>query len=164
VTEIHELLNIEQSTTSHHLGILKDKGVLLSKRDGKNTYYFLKHNNLRQIVECVSQCCDRWSANPFLPTPNHNTWPCGSDQDHNRHGFYLLLPHAYWFVTINIDNLMLYLFLKRGIRYTEDRGINCIKPWQEYALQNSLHLKWPMLCGIMMDHVKMFMDTPISYM
>lgn len=59
VTEIHELLNIEQSTTSHHLGILKDKGVLLSKRDGKNTYYFLKHNNLRQIVECVRQCCDR---------------------------------------------------------------------------------------------------------
>jgi len=58
VTEIHELLNIEQSTTSHHLGILKDKGVLLSKRDGKNTYYFLKHNNLRQIVDCVSQCCD----------------------------------------------------------------------------------------------------------
>lgn len=58
VTEIHELLQIEQSTTSHHLGILKDKGVLSSKRDGKNTYYFLKHNNLRQIVECVSECCD----------------------------------------------------------------------------------------------------------
>lgn len=58
VTEIHELLKIEQSTTSHHLGILKDKGVLSSKRDGKNTYYFLKHNNLRQIVECVSKCCD----------------------------------------------------------------------------------------------------------
>src|SRR5210317_660551 len=58
VTEIHELLNIEQSTTSHHLGILKDKGVLSSKREGKNTYYFLKHNNLRQIVECVSRCCD----------------------------------------------------------------------------------------------------------
>ena len=58
VTEIHELLQIEQSTTSHHLGILKDKGVLSSKRNGKNTFYFLKHNNLRQIVECVSKCCD----------------------------------------------------------------------------------------------------------
>ena len=26
VTEIHQCLNIEQSTASHHLGILKDKG------------------------------------------------------------------------------------------------------------------------------------------
>ena len=56
VTEIHELLNIEQSTTSHHLGILKDKGVLSSQRNGKNTYYFLKHNNLSSIVDCVSKC------------------------------------------------------------------------------------------------------------
>lgn len=56
VTEIHEMLHIEQSTTSHHLGILKDKGVLVSKREGKNTYYFLKHNNLSQIVECISLC------------------------------------------------------------------------------------------------------------
>lgn len=57
VTEIHELLKIEQSTTSHHLGILKDKGVLSSKRDGKNTYYFLKHQNLGQIVDCLNRCC-----------------------------------------------------------------------------------------------------------
>jgi ArsR family transcriptional regulator, virulence genes transcriptional regulator len=56
VTEIHELLKIEQSTTSHHLGILKDKGVLSSKREGKNTYYFLKHENLSNIVSCVSNC------------------------------------------------------------------------------------------------------------
>jgi len=56
VTEIHNLLNIEQSTTSHHLGILKDKGVLVSKREGKNTYYYLKHENLTHIIECVSRC------------------------------------------------------------------------------------------------------------
>jgi len=56
VTEIHEKLNIEQSTTSHHLGILKDKGVLASKREGKNTYYFLKHEQLNHIVECISKC------------------------------------------------------------------------------------------------------------
>ncbi len=31
VTEIHELLGIEQSTTSHHLGILKDqRGVVFA--------------------------------------------------------------------------------------------------------------------------------------
>ncbi|MBT3747690.1 MAG: helix-turn-helix transcriptional regulator [Bacteroidetes bacterium] len=56
VTEIHEKLNLEQSTTSHHLGILKDKGVLASKRDGKNTYYFLRHEQLSNIVECISKC------------------------------------------------------------------------------------------------------------
>jgi DNA-binding transcriptional ArsR family regulator len=56
VTEIHELLNIEQSTTSHHLGILKDKGVLGSKRDGKNSYYFLKHENITDLLGCISKC------------------------------------------------------------------------------------------------------------
>lgn len=56
VTEIHELLGIEQSTTSHHLGILKDKGVLVSKREGKNTYYYIKNENLNKIIECVSKC------------------------------------------------------------------------------------------------------------
>lgn len=59
VTEIHERLGIEQSTTSHHLGILKDKGVLVSRREGKNTYYCLKHNTLSSIVQCISKCaCD----------------------------------------------------------------------------------------------------------
>ncbi|MDY0199398.1 MAG: metalloregulator ArsR/SmtB family transcription factor [Bacteroidales bacterium] len=56
VTEIHNKLNIEQSTTSHHLGILKDKGVLGSKREGKNTYYFLKNDNLSKIIDCINNC------------------------------------------------------------------------------------------------------------
>jgi len=56
VTELHGMLKIEQSTTSHHLGILKDKGVLGSFRDGKNTYYFLKLDKLSGIVECINKC------------------------------------------------------------------------------------------------------------
>jgi len=56
VTEIHERLGIEQSTTSHHLGILKSKGVLSSKRDGKNTYYFLKHPTLTNVLDCIEKC------------------------------------------------------------------------------------------------------------
>ena len=59
VTEIHELLGIEQSTTSHHLGILRDKGVLCSRRQGKCTYYYLKFEILSQIVDCLESCtCD----------------------------------------------------------------------------------------------------------
>jgi DNA-binding transcriptional ArsR family regulator len=56
VTEIHKLLNIEQSTASHHLGILKDKGILESTRQGKNTLYYLKRKNLSKLVRCISEC------------------------------------------------------------------------------------------------------------
>jgi DNA-binding transcriptional ArsR family regulator len=59
VTEIHEKLSIEQSTASHHLGILRDKGVLMATRDGKNAYYHLKHNKLSTLIDCISSCaCD----------------------------------------------------------------------------------------------------------
>jgi DNA-binding transcriptional ArsR family regulator len=54
VTEIHEVLNIEQSSTSHHLGILKNKGVLASKRKGKNTFYYLKNTKFSNILEFVN--------------------------------------------------------------------------------------------------------------
>jgi DNA-binding transcriptional ArsR family regulator len=56
VTQIHNSLGIEQPATSHHLGILKEKGVLCSKRDGKNTYYYLKHMILGQILDCIKSC------------------------------------------------------------------------------------------------------------
>jgi DNA-binding transcriptional ArsR family regulator len=56
VTQIHNHLGIEQPVTSHHLGILKEKGVLCSKRDGKNTYYYLKHLVLGQIIDCMNSC------------------------------------------------------------------------------------------------------------
>jgi DNA-binding transcriptional ArsR family regulator len=59
VTEIHNLLDIEQSTASHHLGILKDKGILASVRKGKNTLYYPKRKNLSTLIRCISECaCD----------------------------------------------------------------------------------------------------------
>ena len=57
VTEIHRKLGLEQAAASHHLGILRDKGVLTSKRDGKNIYYFLKHDTLKVLLNCVRGCC-----------------------------------------------------------------------------------------------------------
>jgi len=56
VSELHEQLNIEQSTASHHLGILKDKGILVSKREGKKIFYFIKDRNFNKIIECVGTC------------------------------------------------------------------------------------------------------------
>jgi DNA-binding transcriptional ArsR family regulator len=56
VTEIYEKLDIEQATASHHLNILKNKGVLESKREGKKIYYSLKNLTLTDIIECINRC------------------------------------------------------------------------------------------------------------
>lgn len=56
VTEIYEALDIEQATASHHLNILKNKGVLDSKRDGKKIFYTLKNITLTEIIECINRC------------------------------------------------------------------------------------------------------------
>jgi len=58
VTEIYEALDIEQATASHHLNILKNKNVLVSKREGKKIFYSLKNMTLTEIIECVNRCND----------------------------------------------------------------------------------------------------------
>jgi len=58
VTEIYEELNIEQATASHHLNILKNKRILLSKREGKKIYYELRNTVLTEIIECINRCND----------------------------------------------------------------------------------------------------------
>ncbi len=56
VTEIYSKLDIEQASASHHLNILKNKGVLVSKREGKKIYYSLKNVTLTEIIECINRC------------------------------------------------------------------------------------------------------------
>jgi len=56
VTEIYERLSIEQASASHHLNILKNKGLLNSKRDGKMILYSLKTNVLANVIDCINQC------------------------------------------------------------------------------------------------------------
>lgn len=56
VTEIYKYLNIEQASASHHLNILKSKGVLISRRDGKKIHYSLKNEALVDLVNCINRC------------------------------------------------------------------------------------------------------------
>ena len=58
VTEIYERLNIEQASASHHLNILKSKGVLVSKRNGKKIIYSLRNRILTEIIDCINRCND----------------------------------------------------------------------------------------------------------
>ncbi len=58
VTEIYERLQIEQAAASHHLNILKSKGVLVSKREGKKIFYMLRNKAISQILDCLNRCND----------------------------------------------------------------------------------------------------------
>lgn len=55
VTDIHTHLNIEQAIASHHLGILKNKGVLSSKRSGKKTIYMLGDEDVSEMISILER-------------------------------------------------------------------------------------------------------------
>ena len=55
MTEIYEELNIEQAVASHHLRILKDRGIVVVRRDGKNSIYCLTDDSFFQIIEVLGK-------------------------------------------------------------------------------------------------------------
>ncbi|MDX1913836.1 MAG: metalloregulator ArsR/SmtB family transcription factor [Saprospiraceae bacterium] len=54
VTEIYERLGIEQAVASHHLRILKDRGVVQVRRDGKNSNYSLTSDEYFKIITVLN--------------------------------------------------------------------------------------------------------------
>ena len=56
VSKISDELDMEQSLTSHHLNTMKMKGVLESKRDGKNIKYKLKLTEVKEVISCIEHC------------------------------------------------------------------------------------------------------------
>ncbi len=56
VTQLVDLLKVEQSLASHHLTKMHDKGVLKMRREGKNRYYSLANDALSKILKCIHNC------------------------------------------------------------------------------------------------------------
>ncbi len=58
VSGIQERLSvpIEQSMLSHHLIKMKDKGVLLSQKNGVSVAYRLAEPNITKIFSCMEMC------------------------------------------------------------------------------------------------------------
>ncbi len=56
VTQICEMLNSEQSLTSHHLKNMRLKGLLSVKREGRSMLYSLKERDVSLIIECLENC------------------------------------------------------------------------------------------------------------
>ena len=56
VSQICEMLNSEQSLTSHHLQNMRLKGLLSVERKGRSMLYSLKERDVSLIIECLENC------------------------------------------------------------------------------------------------------------
>ena len=56
VSTLQGYLGVEQSLLSHHLSNLRDKGVLLLRKDGKNCYYSLSDPTITNLLHCINDC------------------------------------------------------------------------------------------------------------
>jgi len=57
VGEISAALGEKQAITSQQLTIMKDKGILTSRREGTKVFYRLENKNVTQVLSCVYNHC-----------------------------------------------------------------------------------------------------------
>jgi ArsR family transcriptional regulator len=55
VCHILEMFDIDMSTLSRHLSVLKNAGIVTDERRGKNIYYSLKCPCLMNMIECMEE-------------------------------------------------------------------------------------------------------------
>lgn len=57
VGAISEALDEKQAITSQQLTILKNRGILTSRREGTKVFYQLENKNVTHVLDCVYNHC-----------------------------------------------------------------------------------------------------------
>lgn len=55
VSDIHTMLDLPQANISQHLMILRDAGVVATRRDGKHIFYSLNHPNIIKASDLLRE-------------------------------------------------------------------------------------------------------------
>jgi len=55
VTELLQVTNISQANLSQHLALMRDKGMVIARREGVNVYYRLSNPKIIQACELMRQ-------------------------------------------------------------------------------------------------------------
>jgi DNA-binding transcriptional ArsR family regulator len=58
-TQLQEILNIEQAILSQHLTLMRNKGILDVKKEGKYRYYYIRQKEFIKILNCIENCCHK---------------------------------------------------------------------------------------------------------
>lgn len=56
VTDITRILNINQTTVSHQLKILKSINIVEADRQGKNIIYYIKNKKIEEVFDATVNC------------------------------------------------------------------------------------------------------------
>jgi ArsR family transcriptional regulator len=59
VGDIVDAFSMSQPTISHHLAILKQQQLVTSRKEGKQVYYAINHDN---VVECCGMLMSKFDA------------------------------------------------------------------------------------------------------
>jgi ArsR family transcriptional regulator len=59
VGDIVDAFNISQPSISHHLGVLKQFGLVTSRKEGQQVFYTINRDN---VVECCGQLVAKFDA------------------------------------------------------------------------------------------------------
>jgi DNA-binding transcriptional ArsR family regulator len=59
VSDIVDAFTMSQPTISHHLGILKQFGLVTSRKEGKQVFYAINRDN---VVECCGRLIAKFDA------------------------------------------------------------------------------------------------------
>ena len=57
VGDIVEAVGGKQAITSQQLNMMRDKGVLSSRREGAKVYYRIENKNVIKLLHCIDEHC-----------------------------------------------------------------------------------------------------------
>jgi ArsR family transcriptional regulator len=56
VAAIQEAIGLDQPTASQHLGLMRDKGIVASRREGVSVYYRVRDEKVTRVLDCIRAC------------------------------------------------------------------------------------------------------------
>ena len=59
VSDLMEVLGIEQAILSQHLPLMRDQGLHGVEKDGKYSFYHLEQPGFLKIIKDLENCCDK---------------------------------------------------------------------------------------------------------